>query len=135
MKDRSKNIIFNELYWIILLFPLWWVLGIEQFFWFFSISFIFLQFLLFSKFKFHINLVIILFSIFLFVYGISFFAISEKMRYITYFRNVSTYITSFMLLIITWNVIDKWVQIEKLLKAIVLIMIISSIMVQVGIQQ
>ena len=127
MNDRFKNIIINELYWIILLFPLWWVLGVEQFFWFFSISFIFLQFLLFSKFKFHINLVIFLFSIFLFVYGVSFFAINENMRYITYFRNISTYITSFMLLIITWNVIDKWVQIEKLLKAIVLIMTISSI--------
>jgi O-antigen ligase len=32
-----------------------------------------------------------------------------------------------MLLVITWNVIDKWWQIEKLLKAIVIVMLIASI--------
>ena len=128
MKEKSKNIIINELYWIILLFPLWWILGVEQFFWFLSVTCIFLQFLFFNKLKFHINLVIILFSVFLIIYGISFFAITEKMRYITYFRNISTYITSFLLLVITWNVIDRWGQIEKLLKAIIIVMVIASIM-------
>ncbi len=127
MKERVKNIIFHELYWIILLFPLWWVLGVEQFFWFVSVSIVFIQFLLYNKFEFHINFIAVLFLLFLVVYGISFFSIKEKMRYITYFRNLSTYITAFMLLIIFWNIIDYWSQIEKILKAIVFVMLIASV--------
>ena len=49
------------------------------------------------------------------------------MRYITYFRNLSTYLTSFMILVIIWNIIDEWWQVEKLLKAIVIVMFLSSI--------
>tara|TARA_B100001758_G_scaffold247953_1_gene269037 strand:+ start:23651 stop:24955 length:1305 start_codon:yes stop_codon:yes gene_type:complete len=127
LKEGLKNIIVNELYYLIVLFPLWWFLGVEQFFWFVSVGLVFMQFLIYSKFEFRANIISILLLLFLVVYGISFFSIVEKMRYITYFRNLSTYITALMLLIISWNVIDKWSQIEKLLKAIVLVMFIASI--------
>ena len=126
MKEGLKNIIVNELYYLIVLFPLWWFLGVEQFFWFVSVGLVFMQFLIYSKFEFRANIISILLLLFLVVYGISFFSIVEKMRYITYFRNLSTYITALMLLIISWNVIDKWSQIEKLLKAIVLVYCINS---------
>jgi len=69
---------------------------------------------------------------FLIAYGISFFSIIEKIRYITYFRNLSTYLTAFMLLVITWNVVDKWWQIEKLLKAVIVVMLIASIVGVLG---
>ena len=65
--------------------------------------------------------------LFLFVYGISFFSIEEKVRYITYFRNLSTYITAFMLLTILWNVVEKWHQIEKILNGIVFVMLFASV--------
>ena len=99
----------------------------EQFLWCFAIGLIFVQFCIYSKAEFRINIITLLFAFFLVVYGISFFSITEKMRYITYFRNLSTYLTAFMLLVITWNVVDKWWQIEKLLKAIVVVMLIASV--------
>jgi len=99
----------------------------EQFLWCFSVGLIFVQFCIYNKAEFRTNVITLLLAFFLVVYGISFFSIVEKMRYITYFRNLSTYLTAFMLLVITWNVIDKWWQIEKLLKAIVIVMLIASI--------
>ena len=99
----------------------------EQFLWCFAIGLIFVQFCIYSKVEFRINIITLLLAFFLVVYGISFFSITEKMRYITYFRNLSTYLTAFMLLVITWNVVDKWWQIEKLLKAIVVVMLIASV--------
>lgn len=99
----------------------------EQFLWCFAIGLIFVQFCIYSKAEFRINIITLLLAFFLVVYGISFFSITEKMRYITYFRNLSTYLTAFMLLVITWNVVDKWWQIEKLLKAIVVVMLIASV--------
>lgn len=127
MKEILKNRIINELYWLVIFFPLWWVLGVEQFFWFVSVGLVFIQFLIYSRFEFYINVISILLLMFLFIYGISFFSIQENMRYITYFRNLSTYITALMLLIISWNVVDKWNQIEKLLKGIVFVMLITSL--------
>tara|TARA_B100001142_G_scaffold95025_1_gene96925 strand:+ start:74752 stop:76056 length:1305 start_codon:yes stop_codon:yes gene_type:complete len=127
LKIIFKNIIINELYYLVIFFPLWWFLGVEQFFWFVSVGLVFIQFLIYSKFEFRANMTSILLLFFLVIYGISFFSIQEKMRYITYFRNLSTYLTAFMLLIISWNIIDKWSQIEKLLKAIVFVMFIASI--------
>jgi O-antigen ligase len=99
----------------------------EQFLWFFAVGLIFIQFCIYNKAEFRANIITLLLAFFLVTYGISFFSITEKMRYITYFRNLSTYLTAFMLLVITWNVIDKWWQIEKLLKAIVIVMLIASI--------
>ena len=132
MKQLLKNRIISELYYLILLFPLWWVLGMEQFIWFIAVVLIFIQFCIYNKAKFRINIITLVFIFFLFVYGISFFSITEKMRYITYFRNLSTYLTAFMILTITWNVIEKWWQIEKLLKAVVVVMLIASIVGVLG---
>ena len=132
MKQLLKNRIISELYYLILLFPLWWVLGMEQFIWFLAVVLIFIQFCIYNKAKFRINIITLVFIFFLFVYGISFFSITEKMRYITYFRNLSTYLTAFMILTITWNVIEKWWQIEKLLKAVVVVMLIASIVGVLG---
>jgi|TARA_B110000879_G_scaffold172607_1_gene224244 O-antigen ligase len=106
---------------------MWWFLGMEQFLWFFAIGIIFIQFLIFNKLQFRTNTITLLLAFFLVAYGISFFSIVEKIRYITYFRNLSTYLTALMLLIITWNVIDKWWQVEKLLKAVIVVMLIASI--------
>ena len=127
MKQGLKNIIITELYYLVLLFPMWWFLGMEQFLWFFAIGIIFIQFLIFNKLQFRTNTITLLLAFFLVAYGISFFSIVEKIRYITYFRNLSTYLTALMLLIITWNVIDKWWQVEKLLKAVIVVMLIASI--------
>ena len=127
MRQELKNRIISELNYLIIFFPLWWFLGIEQFFWCLTVGLIFIQFCIYNKDKFRVNIIILVLTFFLVIYGISFFSIVEKMRYITYFRNLSTYLTSLMLLIITWNVIDKWWQIEKLLKAIVFAMLISSL--------
>ena len=77
--------------------------------------------------KFYINSAILIFALFIVIYIISFFNIIESMRYITYFRNLSTYLTSFMILVVIWNIIDEWWQVEKLLKAIVIVMFLSSI--------
>jgi len=104
----------------------------EQFLWCFAIGLIFIQFCIYNKWEFRTNIITILLAFFLVVYGISFFSIVEKMRYITYFRNLSTYLTAFMLLVITWNVIDKWWQIEKLLKAVIIVMLIASIVGVLG---
>ena len=122
-----KNRIISELYYLILLFPLWWFLGMEQFLWCLAVGVIFIQFCIYNKAEFRINIITILLAFFLIAYGISFFNIVEKMRYITYFRNLSTYLTAFMLLVITWNVVDKWWQLEKLLNAIIIVMFIASI--------
>ena len=127
MKTIFKNRLINQLYFLVLFFPLWWILGIEQFFWFLSLVIIFVQFIITNKFEFRIDTISFLFFIFLVINGISFFSIEEKMRYITYFRNLSTYMTAFMLLIISRNVICTWNQIEKLLKAIVFVMLIASV--------
>tara|TARA_B110000003_G_scaffold275610_1_gene318748 strand:- start:5735 stop:7039 length:1305 start_codon:yes stop_codon:yes gene_type:complete len=132
LRQGLKNRIVLELYYLILFFPLWWFLGMEQFLWCFAVGLIFIQFCIYSKAEFRINVIALLFAFFLVVYGISFFSILEKMRYITYFRNLSTYLTAFMLLVITWNVIDRWWQIEKLLKAIVIVMLIASIVGVLG---
>lgn len=127
MRQGLKNRIISELYYLILLFPIWWFLGMEQFIWFIAVGFMFIQFCIYSKLEFRLNLVSLLLLFFLVVYGISFFSIVEKMRYITYFRNLSTYLTAFMLLVIIWNVVDEWWQIEKLLKAIVIVMLVASV--------
>jgi len=104
----------------------------EQFLWCFAIGLIFIQFCIYNKWEFRTNIITIFLAFFLVVYGISFFSIIEKMRYITYFRNLSTYLTAFMLLVITWNVIDNWRQIERLLKAVVIVMLIASIVGVLG---
>ena len=132
MRQALKHRIISELYYLILLFPVWWFLGMEQFIWFLAVGLIFIQFCIYNKAKFRINIISLLLIFFLFIYGISFFSITEKMRYITYFRNLSTYITAFMILTITWNVIEKWWQIEKLLKAVVVVMLIASIVGVLG---
>ena len=102
-------------------------MGIEQFFWALSIALVFIQFIIYNKFRFHLNYISILLMMFLVVHGLSFFSIQENMRYITFFRNISTYITALMLLVICCNVIDTWSQIEKLLRSIVFTMFIASI--------
>lgn len=127
MREALKKRIVNQLYWLVLFFPIWWFLGVEQFFWFISVSLVFIQFVIYSRFQFHLNIVSFLLLFFLFVYGISFFSIEEKVRYITYFRNLSTYITAFMLITILWNIVDKWVQIEKILNSIVFVMLLASV--------
>lgn len=127
MRQGLKNRIISELYYLILLFPVWWFIGMEQFLWCFAVGLIFIQFCIYNKAEFRSNVITLLLAFFLVVYGISFFSIVEKMRYITYFRNLSTYLTAFMLLVISWNVIDKWWQIEKLLRAIIFVMVIASI--------
>ena len=132
MRQALKNRIISELYYLILLFPLWWFLGMEQFLWSFAIGLIFIQFCIYNKWEFRINIITLLLVFFLVAYGISFFSIVEKIRYITYFRNLSTYLTAFMLLVITWNVVDKWWQIEKLLKAVIVVMLIASIVGVLG---
>ncbi len=127
MREALKKRIVHQLYWLVLFFPIWWFLGVEQFFWFISVSLVFIQFVIYSKFQFHLSIVSVLLLLFLFVYGISFFSIEEKVRYITYFRNLSTYITAFMLLTILWNVVEKWHQIEKILNGIVFVMLFASV--------
>ena len=127
MKSIHKYLITNQLFYLILMFPIWWFLGVEQFIWFFFVLLIFIQFCFLNKMKFYINSAILIFALFIVIYIISFFNIIESMRYITYFRNLSTYLTSFMILVIIWNIIDEWWQVEKLLKAIVIVMFLSSI--------
>tara|TARA_B110000444_G_scaffold250072_1_gene275957 strand:+ start:112 stop:1413 length:1302 start_codon:yes stop_codon:yes gene_type:complete len=127
LRQGLKNRIVSELYFLILLFPVWWILGMEQFIWVISVGLIFIQFLIFSKFQFKINIVALLLLFFLVVYGVSFVSITEKMRYITYFRNLSTYLTAFMLVVVVWNIVDEWWQVEKLLGAIIFVMLIASI--------
>lgn len=99
----------------------------EQFIWVISVGLIFIQFLIYSKFQFKMNILGLLLLFFLVIYGISFISITEKMRYITYFRNLSTYLTAFMLVIVVWNIVDEWWQVEKLLGAIIFVMLIASI--------
>jgi len=132
LRQGLKNRIVSELYYLILLFPLWWFLGMEQFLWCFAIGLIFIQFCIYNKWEFRTNIITLLLAFFIVVYGISFFSIIEKIRYITYCRNLSTYLTALMLLVITWNVIDKWWQIEKLLKAVIVVMLIASIVGVLG---
>lgn len=127
MRQVLKNRLIHELNWLVLLFPLWWFLGVEQFFWFLSVTVIFIQFVIYSKFEFHVNFLALLLFAFLIVYGISIISITEQMRYITYFRNISTYITALMILVICWNIIDEWVQIERLLSSVVFVMLIASV--------
>tara|TARA_B100001758_G_C18411122_1_gene615763 strand:- start:2494 stop:3795 length:1302 start_codon:yes stop_codon:yes gene_type:complete len=127
LREALKKRIVHQLYWLVLFFPIWWFLGVEQFFWFISVSLVFIQFVIYSKFQFHLSIVSVLLLLFLFVYGISFFSIEEKVRYITYFRNLSTYITAFMLLTMLWNVVEKWHQIEKILNGIVFVMLFASV--------
>jgi O-antigen ligase len=127
LRQVLKNRLIHELNWLVLLFPLWWFLGVEQFFWFLSVTVIFIQFVIYSKFEFHVNFLALLLFTFLIVYGISIISITEQMRYITYFRNISTYITALMILVICWNIIDEWVQIERLLSSVVFVMLIASV--------
>lgn len=112
---------------LLLLFPLWWVIGVEQLVWPIGFSLVLLKCVVMQHYVIRISRTVKWLLLFLLIHLVSGLFIVETFRWVTFFRNLSTYVAFFALHLILTNRIKNWHQIESLLKIYVGIMSLTAL--------
>ncbi len=108
--------------WLFVLLPLWWALGLEQFVW--PVGLLGIALFRYGAMGTLPKLVPVArwLGVFLVVHLISGFFIVENIRYITFARNISTYVSAFLLVVLITNEARSWEDVRGLVGALVLTM-------------
>ena len=114
--------------WGLLLLPLWWALGIEQFVWPVLFGWAALKMLYIQRLQVRVNGPVRWFALFLAIIIISALFIVEPERWLTYFRNFGAFLAGFLALLIISNRAREWRDIERLLDATLLIVLLAGLM-------
>jgi hypothetical protein len=99
--------------------PLWWILGVEQIVWCSAFGVIAAGMVISHARRIVVVPTLIAMGIFLGCYVLSAFSIIEAPRYITYVRNLSTYISVALLLLILTNAIRRFSDAEAIVRTVV----------------
>ncbi|MFC2171023.1 O-antigen ligase family protein [Acidobacteriota bacterium] len=116
-----------------LLLPIWWAIGIEQIIW--PVGLVLIGLRVFSNLNFKIKLVPTTKWLFWFiiVHLLSGLFIVESFRWLTFARNLSTYVLAFLLVLILTNRIKSHGEIDYLLRRLIFVMTIASLVGLLGI--
>lgn len=118
---------------LFLLLPMWWLLGVEQFVWPIVLLWSAWKTLVRRRFEIHVVPTLVLLLMFISAHVVSAFFIDEPLRLITFFRNLSMYVTAFLLVFVIVNSVANWHEIRSLLLSIVYPMGLASIVGVLGI--
>lgn len=111
---------YDDLRWLLLLLPVWWLLGIEQFVWPVLLLWSLIKIVVRKRFKIAITPLAVAFSLFLISQLFSAVFISASIRYISFIRTFSTYLSVLLLVLILKNSDLSDEQSEKLIDAVLL---------------
>jgi O-antigen ligase len=117
----------TDLGYIFVLLPLWWLLGIEQFGLPLVLAFPTLKMIQLQHFKVKLVPAAIWLLGFIVVHLISVVSVEETFRYITFLRNLSTYLSAFLILLVVTNQVTEYRQIKFLLNCLLLMMLLAGI--------
>lgn len=106
-----------DLHWLLCLFPIWWLLGAEQIVWMAGSFWVTLKLLIRQHGRIKLPLPVRLLLLFLLVILISGFFIVEPVRWITFGRNLGTYLTGLLVTVVVTNCVRSWRDVQYLLKA------------------
>lgn len=107
--------------------PIWWLLGVEQIVWPIAMSLIALGVALERR-TVPLDPVLGLLALFLGTYAISALFIVEPDRYVTYLRNLSTYVSALFVLYVLMTTVRTWQQVRRILRAILFAMGVASVL-------
>ena len=124
---KHNRMIINDVRVLILLFPIWWILGIEQFIWVFSLLIIFIKMLIFKKGEFRLSPIHLIFLTFLCSVLLSIINIDLPIRYITFFKNLCSFVSVWLSLVIVHNSLYDWSELLKLLRTLTYVILFSAI--------
>jgi O-antigen ligase len=122
----------KDVYWMILLIPFWWILGIEQFIYPVILSLASVKIII-TKRGIQADKLILFYVLFLIVYIISAFYVTEPERYLTFARNFGAYYSAVLILFIFYNERLEKKYCDLIIKAVVIVMIIAAIIGFLGI--
>lgn len=123
----------SDLIWSLILIPFWWILGIEQFVWSLLLGWTSFKIIAKQRGRIRGNRTLGLLLLFVAVHLLSGFFIVESYRIITFLRNINMYVSIFLLNFIVYNCVESWRQIEKLLRALLLVMALAVLVGLFGI--
>lgn len=106
----------------IMCLPVWWLLGVEQIVWCSVFGMIAVGMVISQSRRLIVVPTLIAMGTFLMCYVLSAFSIIEPTRYITYVRNLSTYVSVALLLLILTNSIRRLSDAEAIVRTVVLTM-------------
>jgi len=151
---RFSNYLYRLVALTLVAVPIMWVLGLEQLVWF-PVTALFMARFLFWKSKqggslagtqimalgnpylstkqvapinFNVPQVLLPFGIFLISYGISGFAIQENMRYISFLRDLSIYLSYGLLFLMVYHSIHRFQDIQRLLSTVAMFGLFINLM-------
>lgn len=111
----------------ILLLPVWWWLGVEQFIWPVIFGIATVKTLYLQNFRLIATRPLRWFALFIIAVLISGFFVEESMRYVTYARNLGAFASGFLVYVVITNRARSVQSIDKLLDAILLVMILAGV--------
>lgn len=106
--------------------PVWWALGVEQFVYPLLLVPALLALVATQK-RVHVSPVLVVLLPFLIVYLASALFIVEDDRYLTFLKNLATYVTAAMLLVVVPGVTRTWSDVRALVVALAIAMAMSGI--------
>lgn len=121
-----------DIRWLLLLFPVWWALGIEQFIWPFTLGFAAIKVVLLQRYRIIVVPPLKWFALYLLAILVSSLFIIETFRWFTYIRNFGAYISGFLILLIITNRAGDQRNIDKLLNAVLIAMIVTGVVGALG---
>lgn len=114
--------------WGVLLLPLWWALGIEQFIWPVLFGLATIKMLYIQRGQVRTNAPLRWFALFILAILVSAFFIVEPERWLTYWRNFGAFVAGFLVLLIVSNRARRWRDIEQLLDAALLVVLVAGVL-------
>ncbi len=112
--------------------PLWWALGVEQFVYPLLLAIPTLKVLLVDR-RIVVSPLLLALSVFLTIYLASALFIVEGERYLTFAKNLSTYVTALMLVVVLPASIRRWADARALLSVLALTMTAAGLIGLLGI--
>lgn len=111
----------------LLLLPLWWVMGVEQFIWPVIFGIAAIKVLYLQRLRLIVVSPLRWFTLFIVAVVISGFFIDETFRLLTYARNLGAFVAGFLALLIISNRARSWKSIDKVLDAVLFIMLLAGL--------
>jgi O-antigen ligase len=117
----------TDVRFLFLLLPLWWLLGLEQFVWMPILAWSSIKVLLLNRVV-KYNLTILLFAAFIILSIASAASVEEPFRYVSFARNLSSYLTALLLLFVITNSVTTWDEFLLIVRSVVIAMTLVAML-------
>ncbi len=111
----------------LLLTPIWWWLGVEQFIWPVLLGISGVKVLYLQRWRLRVTPPVRWFVLFLVAVLLSSLFVEETARQLTYIRNLGAFVAGFLALVVITNRAHSWEWIDKLLNAVLFVMLLAGI--------